>query len=96
MKEIAEKYDFPFPYLHDETQQVAKEYGAVCTPDIFGIDADGDIQYRGRLNEAGINMPHADLRRDLVEAMHELVETGTIKTTQYPSMGCSIKWKNKQ
>ncbi|TDR22382.1 thioredoxin family protein [Marinicella litoralis] len=92
MKVVSEKYSYPFPYLLDETQQVAKAFGAVCTPDIFGLDRYGVIQYRGRLDAAGMN-DHQDLRRDLVEAMKEMVATGTIKTEQFPSMGCSIKWK---
>lgn len=94
MKKIAKKYQFPFPYLLDESQQVAKAFGAVCTPDIFGINHEGIIKYRGRLNAAGIDTPHAGLRRDLVEAMQEMVETGEIKSEQFPSMGCSIKWKS--
>lgn len=93
MQIVANEYKFPFPYLIDETQEVAKAYGAVCTPDIFGIDTDGVIKYRGRLNAAGIDIPHEGLNRDLVDAMNEMVETGDIKSKQYPSMGCSIKWK---
>ena len=92
MKVVSEKYSYPFPYFLDETQQVAKAFGAVCTPDIFGLDRYGVIQYRGRLDAAGMN-DHQDLRRDLVEAMKEMVATGTIKTEQFPSMGCSIKSK---
>ena len=94
MKKVAKEFNFPFPYLLDESQQIAKDYGAVCTPDIFGINQQGTIQYRGRLNAAGIDTPHAGLRRDLVEAMIEMVETGEINSEQFPSMGCSIKWKS--
>lgn len=95
MQQVSMDWEFPFPYLLDENQQVAKAFNAVCTPDIFGMNRTGTIKYRGRLNAAGINEPHENLRRDLVEAMQELVETGEIKTEQFPSMGCSIKWKNK-
>lgn len=94
MKKIAIAINYPFPYLLDESQQVAKAYGAVCTPDIFGINQQGTIKYRGRLNAAGIDTPHEGLKRDLVEAMKEMVETGEIKSEQFPSMGCSIKWKS--
>jgi peroxiredoxin len=93
MQQVACDHNFPFPYLFDETQEVARAYGAVCTPDIFGIDTDGVIKYRGRLNAAGIDTPHNGLKRDLVDAMIEMVETGDIKSEQFPSMGCSIKWK---
>lgn len=84
---------FGFPYLFDESQQVAKAYGAVCTPDIFGLDRHGVIRYRGRLDAAGIKRSDGSYRRDLVLAMQELVETGQITSEQLPSMGCSIKWK---
>ncbi len=94
MQKIAIACNYPFPYLLDESQQVAKAYGAVCTPDIFGINQQGTIKYRGRLNAAGIDTPHEGLKRDLVEAMKEMVETGEIKSKQFPSMGCSIKWKS--
>ncbi len=93
MQEIARRLDYPFPYLFDESQAVAKAYGAVCTPDIFGMNAQGIIQYRGRLNAAGINDNSNELRQDLVEAMREMVTTGSVHSEQFPSMGCSIKWK---
>ncbi len=93
MQRVANQMQYPFPYLFDETQSVAKEYGAVCTPDIFAMDAQGIIQYRGRLNAAGINDNGDELRKDLVEAMREMVNTGAVKSEQHPSMGCSIKWK---
>ncbi len=92
MKQVATDYNYPFPYVIDVTQKVAKSYGAVCTPDIFGMDKNRKIQYRGRLDAAGIN-DQQDLRRDLVEAMKEMVKTGTIESEQFPSVGCSIKWK---
>lgn len=92
MAAVAQKYEYPFPYLWDKTQAVAKRFGAVCTPDIFGIDVNNKVLYRGRLDAAGIDGAPG-LRRDLVEAMKEMVTTGTITTEQHPSMGCSIKWK---
>jgi hypothetical protein len=93
MKKIAEEYGFSFPYLLDETQEVAKAYGAVCTPDFFGYNAELDLQYRGRLDESRKQTSSADVRRDLFEAMSEVARTGNGPKEQIPSMGCSIKWK---
>jgi peroxiredoxin len=85
---------FPFPYLHDETQEVARAYGAVCTPDFFGYDAGLGLQYRGRLDESKRDQaPNA--RRELFEAMRQVAETGQGPKEQVPSMGCSIKWRDK-
>ncbi len=92
MRRVAEKLDFPFPYLIDETQQVAQAYGAVCTPDFFGYNADLQLQYRGRL-DASRKEPVPDARRDLFEAMQQVAETGHGPEQQIPSMGCSIKWR---
>lgn len=92
MQRIAAELRYPFPYLIDSTQAVAKAYGAVCTPDIFAMDGQRVIQYRGRLNAAGINQPSREMRKDLVEAMREMVATGVVSSEQFPSMGCSIKW----
>lgn len=94
MQQVAKQYSYPFPYLLDETQAVAKQYGAVCTPDFFGTDRTGKVLYRGRLDAAGIDGKAKGLRRDLVEAMHQLALNGTISDEQIPSMGCSIKWKS--
>ena len=85
-------FNFPFPYLLDETQKVAKAYGAVCTPDFFGYNADLKLQYRGRFDESRKESAAEDVRRDLFEAMKQVVETGKGPTEQIPSMGCSIKW----
>ena len=93
MKALAERHAFPFPYLHDESQQVAKAYGAVCTPDFFGYNADLELQYRGRLDDAGRNAAGPDTSTDLLDAMHAIAETGQGPETQVPSMGCSIKWR---
>jgi peroxiredoxin len=93
MKLIAERFAYSFPYLFDETQQVAKNYGAVCTPDFFGYNADYELQYRGRLDASRKETAPADSRRDLFEAMKLIAATGTGPQQQIPSMGCSIKWK---
>jgi len=95
MKKVAEEYDFPFPYLFDETQEVAKAYGAVCTPDFFGYNADLELQYRGRLDASRKEAAPPDARRDLFEAMKQVAETGRGPEEQIPSMGCSIKWKDE-
>ena len=92
MKRIAEEFDYPFPYLLDETQQIAKSYGAVCTPDFFGYNAELKLQYRGRLDESRKETASGDVRRDLFEAMKLVGETGRGPAEQIPSMGCSIKW----
>ncbi len=93
MKKVAEEYDFPFPYLIDESQEVAKAYGAVCTPDFFGYNADLELQYRGRLDASRKETAPPDARRELFEAMVEVARTGQGPREQIPSMGCSIKWK---
>lgn len=94
MRALAEKKAFPFPYLYDESQQVARDYGAVCTPDFFGYAADGGLQYRGRLDASRTEAGPDDLRRELFEAMKAVAETGHGPEEQIPSMGCSIKWRN--
>ena len=95
MKVISEEYDFPFPYVIDETQQVAKAYGAVCTPDFFGYNNRLELQYRGRLDESKKLAAADDVRRDLFEAMKQVSITGKGPEEQIPSMGCSIKWKDE-
>ena len=93
MQSVARANGFPFPYCHDETQSVAKAYGAVCTPDFFGFDAKGGLQYRGRLDASRKQAGPQDLRRELYEAMKQVAQTGHGPKDQIPSMGCSIKWK---
>lgn len=93
MVEMAEAQGFPFPYLHDEDQSVARDYDAACTPDFFGLNAAGELQYRGRLDASRAQAGPADLRRDLFEAMKEVAATGNGPQEQVASMGCSIKWK---
>ena len=91
MKRFAEQNGFSFPYLVDEDQSVGKAYGAVCTPDFFGLNAKGELQYRGRLDDARMGNP-AGRKRELVEAMRLIAETNVGPRQQIPSMGCSIKW----
>jgi peroxiredoxin len=93
MGEFAKKHDFPFPYLHDETQDVARAYGAVCTPDFFGFDRDVRLRYRGRLDEGRTTSPPPNARRELLEAMRAIAAGGEAPANQIPSIGCSIKWK---
>lgn len=93
MKVFAKQHGFPFPYLIDETQEVARAYGAVCTPDIYGFDKEGDLQYRGRVDSAGPGEATTETKRELRQAMLAVAETGQTEDEQFPSMGCSIKWR---
>ncbi len=93
MQKIAEQLNFPFPYLLDEPQRVAKAYGAVCTPDFFGYNGELQLRYRGRLDESRKEAAAEDVRRDLFEAMKQVSETGKGPDAQIPSIGCSIKWR---
>jgi peroxiredoxin len=93
MKRVASDLQFPFPYLLDATQEVAKAYGAVCTPDFFGYNADLQLQYRGRLDASRRETAPADARRELFEAMLQVARTGQGPAQQIPSIGCSIKWR---
>lgn len=93
MKLFVQNEGFTFPYLHDESQQVAKDWEAVCTPDFYGLNADGIIKYRGRLDEGRKDPPPTGAKRDLLEAMKEIAKTGKFSGEQLPSAGCSIKWK---
>jgi hypothetical protein len=95
MRKVSETFEFPFPYLLDESQAIAKAYGAVCTPDFFGYNADLELQYRGRLDASRKDTAPADARRDLFEAMKQVAETGRGPEDQIPSIGCSIKWKSE-
>lgn len=93
MAKIARELDFPFPYVLDATQEVAKAYGAVCTPDFFGFNGKLELQYRGRLDESRKETAPEGVRRDLFEAMQQVALTGSGPREQIPSIGCSIKWK---
>ena len=92
MKVIAEQYQFSFPYLLDESQQVAKAYGAVCTPDFFGYNGQLSLQYRGRLDASRKEAADATVQRDLFLGMQQVAQSGQGPKQQIPSMGCSIKW----
>jgi peroxiredoxin len=92
MRRVAAEFAFPFPYVFDETQEVARRYGAQCTPDFFGFNANLELQYRGRLDASRRELV-AGARRELFEAMTEIARTGKGPAEQIPSIGCSIKWK---
>ena len=83
---------FNFPYLFDETQEIAKRYGAVCTPDFFGYNGNLELQYRGRIRELKDLKPVSAGESDLLNAMKMIAETGKGPQNQIPSMGCNIKW----
>lgn len=89
----AREKDYPFPYLYDESQEVARAYGAVCTPDFFVFDADRRLAYRGRLDDG--TPAREQTTTDLRDALDELLASGTVTREQIPSMGCSIKWKDE-
>ena len=93
MKRFAAERGFGFPYLHDRTQEVARAYGAVCTPDFFGFDAALQLRYRGRLDAHRLEAPPDGYEHELVEAMREIARTGQEPVRQRPSVGCSIKRK---
>ena len=90
---VAKQLNYPFPYVWDETQEIAKKYGAVCTPDFFGFNNRLEVQYRGRLDASRKEAAPADVRRDLFEAMLQVAKTGKGPEEQIPSIGCSIKWR---
>lgn len=93
MQHFAKLHGLTFPYLHDETQEVARAYGATCTPDFFGFNGKLELQYRGRLDASGREPAGGNVRRDLFEAMRDIAATGEGPKAQTPSIGCSIKWK---
>ena len=93
MKRFAETHGFKFPYLYDESQEVARAYDAACTPDFFGFNADHELQYRGRLDESRKEAAPPHVRRELFEAMKQIAATGQGPREQIPSIGCAIKWK---
>jgi len=90
---FAKHNGFTFPYAYDETQETARAYGAICTPDFYGFNADLELQYRGRLDSSGKNPATKETKRELVEAMLKIAETGQGPKDQIPSMGCSLKWR---
>ena len=92
MKIFSKKFNFSFPYLIDETQKIAKKYGAVCTPDFFGYNSKLELQYRGRIRELKDLKPINSGESDLSRAMRLIIKTGKGPKEQIPSMGCNIKW----
>jgi peroxiredoxin len=93
MQRFASRHGFTFPYVIDETQGIARAYGAQCTPDFFGFNAQDELQYRGRLDASRTTLLQG-VRRELYEAMKQIAETGRGPAEQLASMGCSIKWKD--
>tara|TARA_B100000965_G_C19417715_1_gene680709 strand:- start:340 stop:894 length:555 start_codon:yes stop_codon:yes gene_type:complete len=94
MKLFAKNYNFMFPYLIDETQEVAKKYGAVCTPDIFGFNREKLLYYRGRIDSGVKNSNNFKINRELYNAMIKIKNDDVVPEIQNNSFGCSIKWKN--
>ncbi len=94
MQAFALRHGFGFPYLHDESQDIAHAYGASCTPEFFGIDRNRVLRYHGRLDSSGRQAAGPDVKRELYEAMLQVVETGRAPEHQTASIGCSIKWKS--
>lgn len=95
MQRWARELAFPFPYLYDESQDVARAYGAVCTPDFFGYNASLELQYRGRLDASGRQAAPPDAPRELFKAMCQIAATGRGPAGQNASIGCSIKWRTE-
>jgi len=93
MQAFARQHGFDFPYLYDEPQDIARAYGAVCTPEFFGFDRDRVLKYRGRLDASGRQPAAAGAKRELFAAMKQVAETGRAPDAQTASTGCSIKWK---
>ena len=93
MQKISQEEAFLFPYLFDESQQIAKAYDAICTPDFFGFNASLKLQYRGRFDSTGRGKPSVDNERDLYEGMKLIANTQQGPKEQISSIGCSIKWK---
>jgi peroxiredoxin len=94
MQVVAREVGYPFPYLYDESQDVARAYGAACTPDIFVYDRDGRLAYRGRLDASTPGNGAANDGADLRRALDALVDGRPVDGDQVPSMGCSIKWRD--
>ncbi len=92
MIQFAKDNEFNFPYVLDETQEIGKSYGAVCTPDFFGYNKNLELQYRGRIRELKNLIPIQDGESELLKAMKMIAKTGKGPKEQFPSMGCSIKW----
>ena len=96
MKKFSEKYNFEFSYLYDSTQEVAKKFNAVCTPDFFGFNNKLELHYRGRIDSETMNNNNKEIKRELFYAMKMIVLTNKGPTKQMNSFGCSIKWKKNE
>ncbi len=96
MKKFSEKYNFEFPYLYDSTQEVAKKFKAVCTPDFFGFNKKLELHYRGRIDSRTMNKNDKEIKRELFYAMEMIALTNKGPTKQMNSFGCSIKWKKNE
>ena len=94
MKLLAKENHFEFPYVFDETQEIAKAYDAICTPDFFGLNAELRLQYRGRLDDLKMGAS-GERNAELLEAMRQIAKTGAGPAAQTPSVGCSIKWRRE-
>ena len=96
MKIFSKKYNFEFPYLYDSSQEVAKKYKAVCTPDFFGFNKKLELHYRGRIDSGTMNKYEKEINRELFNAMEMITLTNQGPIKQMNSFGCSIKWKNNE
>ena len=96
MKLFSKKFNFTFPYLYDETQNIARNYGAVCTPDIFGFNQSLELMYRGRIDSGVMNSKNSEIKRELYHAMVQIKNEGVGPKEQLNSFGCSIKWKSNE
>ena len=96
MKKFSNKYKFNFPYLYDSTQEVAREYGAICTPDFYGFNKKLELLYRGRIDSGTMKNANNNIERDLYNAMKMIVKSNKGPTNQFNSFGCSIKWKTNE
>lgn len=94
LKAQAEEFEFPFPYLYDETQEVAKAYQAACTPEFYLFDEDLKLIYRGRFDASTPGNPEPVTGDELIVALEAHLEDEAIPADQKPSIGCSIKWKS--
>ena len=92
MKIFAKKYNFTFPYLYDSSQEIAKKYDAICTPDFYGFNSFGYLKYRGRIHQTSVKINNKNTKTELFYAMEHIIKTKEGPKTQYNSLGCSVKW----
>jgi peroxiredoxin len=93
MREEARKWGYTFPYLYDETQDIARAYHAACTPDFYIFDQALKLVYRGRLDESTPGNDHPLSGKDIRRALDDMINGNPVSQDQFPSMGCNIKWK---